>query len=88
MVRLDLGLTEEEYRRLPGRKLVALLRHQQERVRREDWRFAFVAAVVVNLLGSGKRQVQPEDLMPWLRQKKEMTQAEMAAFLKRNYPSQ
>lgn len=72
---------------MPLRRLRGLLRRREERTKREDWRFAFLAAVVVNALGASKEPVQAEDLMPWLQEKKKaMSPDEMVALLKNRFP--
>ena len=86
---IDLGLTAADFRRLTGRKLRALLRRHEERLKREDWRFAFLAAMILNALGASKKPLEPGDLMPWLKEKKEpMEPAEMVKLLKQSFPSE
>jgi len=88
VARFDLGVSDEEFWRLPERRLRALFRRQEQQAKREDWRFAWLGAVMVNVLGGSKKPVEPGDLMPWLEEKKKVsTTEEMLRMLKVSFPS-
>ena len=95
MARLDLGLTDAEFRHLTPREFDALTQRHVLAQRREDFRAGLVAASIYNAMSGGKkgrRPFQPWDFFPATKpppavKSAAQLEAEVVAFVKRGQRS-